>query len=484
MALIAGGNRRTLVIGGVAVLVLAGAGAAWYFFLGQPPPPPPQPVARVQMRKPAPKPAPPKAEQAPIPKTADAAVTEVLARSGLDTFAKHYREGALQSIANPPPGTSSFTPADQQALREAVNQVLADDKLNNLLAEQLKRSFEPIQFGRFITLLREPIAEKMTKLEAQVPQPEALKQYLDKLKANPPSQDRRDLVQRIDVATGSSEWAADMSVVVVRSMVEGALATRGEATKEALRNVERDMTQLRRQMQAQVQSLLFYVYRDASDAELKQYAGLLESETGRWGTTMLANALKSVIDASGRELGTEIAKIAVARREAMAGRKPAATAEAPKPEKPQAKEEGVKTVSRAEAMAVNKAEPKPEAKTEAEAKPQRTPAAAPEYRRAPNLPVLYAHYNDLVSAVWMGDFAAARDLLDDGKNPNARDADGNTALMIAVRRGDLAMARMLVTRGADVNAGKPTGGETPLELAERAGNFDLTRLLRSHGAKG
>jgi hypothetical protein len=467
MALIAGSNRRTLVIGGVGVLVLAAAAAAWYFFLGQEPPPPPPPVARVHVRKPAPKPAPPKAEEAPIPKTADAAVAEVLAGSGLDSFAKRYREGALQSLANPPPGASSFTPADLQAFREAVNRALADDKLGTLLAEQLKRSFEPIQFGRFIALLRQPIAEKMTKLEVQAPQPEALKQYLDGLKTKPPSQDRRVLIQRIDIATGSSEWGADMSMAVVRSMAEGALAASGRATKDALRNVEREMTQERRQMQAQIRSQLFYVYRDASDAELKQYAELLESETGRWGTTMLSNALKSVIETSGRELGTEIARIAVARRDAQEAKKPAmAMAEPPKDAKPAPKPEPQA------AAPVEKAAPKPQ------------PKPAPTgYQRPANLPVLYSDYNDLVSAVWMGDFPAARELLDDGKNPNARDADGNTALMIAVRRGDFDMAQLLVLRGADVNAGKPNG-ETPLELAERAGNFDLTRLLRSHGAKG
>lgn len=464
MVTIAGGNRRTLVLGGIGVLVLAAAAAAWYF-LTQEPPPPPQPVARVQPRKPAPTPAAPKADEAPIPKTADAAVTEVIARSGLDSFARQYREGALQSIDNPPGGKSNLTPADQRAFREAAERALSDDKINTLLAEQLKRSFEPIQFGRFIALLRQPISAKMTKLEAQVPQPEAVKQYMDSVKAKPPSQERRDLVQRIDVASGTSEWASEMSVVSLRSVVEGGLAASGEASKDALRGVEREMTQLRRQVQTQVHALLFYVYREASDAELKQYAELLESDTGRWGTTMIANALKNVIETTGRDFGTEIAKVAAARRDAQEGKKPAVVA--------------------AEASKEAKPGPQPEQKPAAEAektapKPQPKPAAT-GYQRPANLPVLYPDYNDLVSAVWMGDFPAARALLGDGKDPNARDADGNTALMIAVRRGDLAMAQLLVARGADATAGKP-GGPTPLSLAERQENFEMAALLRSHGA--
>jgi len=466
MVTIAGGNRRTLLLAGVGVLVLAAAGAAWYF-LGQEAPPP-QPVAHVQAPRPAPKPAPkpaatpaaPAAAQAPIPQTADAAVAEVMARSGLDGFAKSYRAGALQSVDASAQAGGKLDAADAQAFRQAVERALAEDKINNLLAGELKRSYDPAQFARFIELLRKPVNEKMTQLEAQAPQPEAVKQYMEGLKAKPPSQERRDLIQRVDLASGVSEWAADMSVVSVRSVAEGALEASGKSSKEALAKIDREMAQLRRQMQAQVHGLLFYTYRDASDAELKQYAELLETETGRWGTTMIANALRNVIQATGRDLGGEIASAAAARRDAQqAKKKPETTvAEAPK-----------------EAAA----EPKPAAQAEQAApKPQPAPSG---YQRAPNLPVLYAHYNDLVSAVWMGDFQAALQLLNDGKDPNARDKDGNTALMIAAKRGDLDIARLLLLNGANVNAAR-SDGPSPLALAESAENYDMVRLLRSHGA--
>jgi len=462
MVTIAGGNRRTLLLAGIGVVVVAAAGAAWYF-LGQEAPPPPPPVAHVQPPRPAPKPASqpttPAAAQAPIPQTADAAVTEVIARSGLDGFAKNYRASVLQSIDASAQAGGKLDPADAQAFRDAAERTLADDKINNLLAEQLKRSYDPTQFGRFIEMLRQPINEKMTKLEAQAPQPEAVKQYLDGLKAKPPTQERGDLIQRVDLASGVSEWAADMSVVAVRSIAEGSLTTSGKASKDALAKVERDMAQLRRQLQVQVHGMLFYTYRDASDAELKQYAQLLESDTGRWGTTMIANALRNVIQSTSRDLGSEIANAAVARREAKQAKKPAvAVAEAPK-----------------EAAA----EAKPAAQSE-QAAPKSQPAPT-GYQRPANLPVLYTRYNDLVSAVWMGDLQSALQLLNDGKNPNARDKDGNTALMIAAKRGDLDMARLLLLNGADANAARPDG-PTPLTLAAGNENYDIVRLLRSHGA--
>lgn len=462
MLTIAGGHRRTLLLGGIGVLVLAAAGAAWYF-IGQQEAPPPAPLARVQplkpALKPASKPASPPVAQAPLPQTPDAAIAEVTARSGLDGFAKNYRAATLQSIDASAQAGGKLDSTDAHALREAAERALAEDKINNLLAGELKRSYDPTQFGRFIELLRQPINEKMTKLEAQAPQPEAVKRYMEGLKAKPPTQARRDLIQRVDLASGASEWAADMSVVAVRSIAEGALAASGQASKDALADVERAMGQVRRQMQEQVHGMLFYTYREASDADLKQYAEMLESETGRWGTTMIANALRSVIQSTGRDLGNEIAAAAATRREAEQAKKAAtAVAEAPKEAAP---------------------EPQPAAPA-AKAAPKQRPAAS-GYRRPPNLPVLYARYNDIVSAVWMGDLQAALQLLDDGKDPNARDKDGYTTLMIAAKRGDLDMARLLLLNGADANGARPDG-PTPLVLAKNADNDDMVRLLQSHGA--
>ena len=65
-----------------------------------------------------------------------------------------------------------------------------------------------------------------------------------------------------------------------------------------------------------------------------------------------------------------------------------------------------------------------EQKPAAEAKPAPAkPAAPPVYRRPDNLPELYKKYNDIITAVVMRDQAAASELLDDGKNPNARQSD-------------------------------------------------------------
>jgi ankyrin repeat protein len=73
--------------------------------------------------------------------------------------------------------------------------------------------------------------------------------------------------------------------------------------------------------------------------------------------------------------------------------------------------------------------------------------------------------------------ACARILLDAGADPDARDVEGNTALMYAVDRDETEVARLLLAAGADVNA-VPKNGYTPLMRAITGKHDDLVEMLK------
>jgi ankyrin repeat protein len=110
------------------------------------------------------------------------------------------------------------------------------------------------------------------------------------------------------------------------------------------------------------------------------------------------------------------------------------------------------------------------------------PKEPPAYRRPDNIKELYTRYNDLISAVVMRDRAAVAELLNDGKNPNARQPDGYSALMISVSQGDVDIVQQLLAKGADPNLGSASG-RTALSIAQERGDAATAELLRSHGAK-
>lgn len=106
-------------------------------------------------------------------------------------------------------------------------------------------------------------------------------------------------------------------------------------------------------------------------------------------------------------------------------------------------------------------------------------APAPAFTQALNTSTY-----DFIDAVKKSDGNKAIELL--GSNPHglvdAKDDDGNTALIIAISRSDENWTGFLLNKGADPNLGGK-GGDTPLIAAARVRFDEAARWLLGMGAK-
>lgn len=87
----------------------------------------------------------------------------------------------------------------------------------------------------------------------------------------------------------------------------------------------------------------------------------------------------------------------------------------------------------------------------------------------------------LILAVKRSNLVITQLLLDAGADPQRADINGILPLHIAAGSGELFVAKALIGAGADINA-KTTGGQTPLILAARSGKNDFTAMLTEAGA--
>ena len=87
----------------------------------------------------------------------------------------------------------------------------------------------------------------------------------------------------------------------------------------------------------------------------------------------------------------------------------------------------------------------------------------------------------LMMASWNGHIEVVRFLLKNGADVNAKNNDDNTALQTASMNGRTEIVAMLLNNGADVNM-KDEEGTTALSAASEAGETEVVKLLLKNGA--
>ena len=90
----------------------------------------------------------------------------------------------------------------------------------------------------------------------------------------------------------------------------------------------------------------------------------------------------------------------------------------------------------------------------------------------------------LLDAARTGDRAKVVTLLDSGVSVNTSNKYGVSALGFAAERGHFDIVRLLVERGADVNAVDSFYGSRPVDFALRGGHLDIAVYLLEHRAQG
>ncbi len=96
----------------------------------------------------------------------------------------------------------------------------------------------------------------------------------------------------------------------------------------------------------------------------------------------------------------------------------------------------------------------------------------------------YENENALMIAVGMNDLAITKYLLEKKANPNSNEGSDltGTHLMLAVQKGNLEIAKLLVKYGANINC-QLSDGSTAMKMAQKNGHTAIVKFLKDAGAK-
>lgn len=239
-------------------------------------------------------------------------IDQIMAESGLDEMLEQLPAIAAMSMNQQP--LPPMEAEKQQQLKEDFLHVFDAKKMRQTITDYFKVHYEPQRFAELLSLLKSPLAKKMTALEVEASTPQAQQEMMQMgntiMGQATPS--RLELTQKLDEATGSTETLLDMQVGMAGILMNNM----NKIMPEDQRKTEEELLQIQEQMRAQsisparqyLQLNMVYTFRSVEDAELNEYVQLYQSEIGRWSTALIKNASIKMMEEISFDLAALIEK--------------------------------------------------------------------------------------------------------------------------------------------------------------------------------
>jgi hypothetical protein len=318
MALSLTNNQILAVVGGVVVVAAAGW-FGWQYFDGTEPAPvaPPKPLPVTTAR-------PPTAVTAAAPADAgparDKLIEDALVASGLKRQLQQLPQQLIAGVRQS--GAQLRSPGVVKTIESAVAASFTPQGIHDRVSADLKKNFDQQRLQALLKDFSTPAAKRMIELEQAAPPAEAFARFARSQAATRPSSQRASLIRRIDAAIRASDLAVEVAFSYMKAIalgIVGDAAGKAAAVEKAIEKQRATATQKIRN--ATLLNLAFG-FRDASEADLEEYARIYETENNKWFTNIVYGSLLEEVRSASEKARGSIGSLA---------NKPAAPAAKPVP---------------------------------------------------------------------------------------------------------------------------------------------------------
>jgi len=160
--------------------------------------------------------------------------------------------------------------------------------------------------------LQTPFVARMLSLESAINTPEGqkkLKRYITIAQTVPPTDDRMDALDALDSSAGTSDFAADSTIAVMRGMMNGL-----GAPPEIVAQVQAHRKDIKTQVQNNVELSMSVVYHGVTRPELQQYAKELSSEPLKGFNGQVKKVFLELMEERSQAIGQDLKKAMAAKK--------------------------------------------------------------------------------------------------------------------------------------------------------------------------
>jgi hypothetical protein len=223
--------------------------------------------------------------------TTAAAVDELLDLSGLKVQLAAISAGIRVQFLGTRGGLSA---QDLAVIDRVAARHFSAEMLYARMRLELERSVDTGRLEGALAWYRSPLGRRITRAELA-----ALASAGEEVSIPWPSDERIELIQRLDATGGAAETAVDVTLAIVRSLTRALDPFRSAHLRQAPDELEARLASVRVEALAPIriaclQNMLF-AYRDLDDVELGEYARFMESAAGQWYATTMNGALVSAV---------------------------------------------------------------------------------------------------------------------------------------------------------------------------------------------
>ena len=302
-------RNQILAITGGVVLAAAAGWFGWHYFEEARPAPvapsKPQPVTAAK---------PPGAGKAAAPADSAAAqdklIEDVLVASGMNQQLTQLPQRLMAGVVQASQQKTKASPAVAKAIENAVAESFTAQGFHDRIRADLKKHFDQKRLRALLDELSTPAAKRMIELAQASPSPQEFARFSRSAAATRPSSERASLIKRIDAATRASDLALDVAFSSMKTVAMGIVGEGAQKTATVDKVIEKQRASATQEIRNATLLNLAFVYRNASDAELKEYAKICETENSKWFTDIVYASMLEEVKSASTKAGERIGELA------------------------------------------------------------------------------------------------------------------------------------------------------------------------------